>query len=354
MPRQGSRVQHPLTSHASPPRPRRSTASSHATVTRGTTESPNDARQSLRLTVKMPSSKLREAISARDISTNSEDVGEKRSTRNKPRKSYVMESESDEEDEVAGDEDEDEAEVSDMDEDDRPGLSFNRADVDDSDDDQDIEDEGEEDAEGDIDMDDDADDGLPLGAPPPGLPTIPSLKIKGPAAPQQQPKVTVTPAQDTKLKSVEAKETEMEDDDEELSELGSDDEEDEDAEGEDEVDEMEEGDESHSPEAGSRASTPDVSKMTKRQRSRFDQVMGGDFLQLPMGKYPNFSLNSPFPKSVMFAFNFLKALLFLLLLVFRSPSSAILKSHLNFHTPHHPPPYTPQPSLKLQKTRKQS
>ena len=200
----------------------------------------------------------------------------------------MIESSSDDDDESVGDDDEDEAEVSDMDEDDRPEPPSNQADidVDDSDGDQEVEDEGEEDAEGDMDMYDDADDGLPLGAPPPALPVTPSLKIKGPAAPQQQPRVTVTPAQDAKLKSVEAKEMEMEDDDEELSELGSDDDEDEDAEGEDDVDEMEEGDESRSPEAGSRASTPDVSKMTKRQRSRFDQFMGGDFLQLPMGKYP--------------------------------------------------------------------
>ena len=79
---------------------------------------------------------------------------------------------------------------------------------------------------------------------------------------------------------------EVDDDDEELSDLSEDDEEgeagEEDAEGED-VDEMDQDTDSRSP--GSRASTPDVSKMTKRQRSRLDQVMGSDFLQLPMGMY---------------------------------------------------------------------
>ena len=139
-------------------------------------------------------------------------------------------------------------------------------------------------------MDDDADDGLPLGIPA-SLPTHPtSLKIRGPAAPKPQPKVTVTPAQDTKFKSVEEQEMEMEDEDEELSDLGSDDEEGEendleDAEGEEDIDDLEEGDDSRSPDLDtSRASTPDITKMTKRQRSRYDQVMGGSFLQLPMGE----------------------------------------------------------------------
>ena len=110
------------------------------------------------------------------------------------------------------------------------------------------------------------------------------------------------------------------DDDEELSELGSDDEEEEedeeeadeddnivegeeDAEGEeieddDEDDEMvDEGDKSRSPDGLSRGTTPDINKMTKRQRSRLNEVYtasrggGGDdsgviggsaFLELPM------------------------------------------------------------------------
>lgn len=109
------------------------------------------------------------------------------------------------------------------------------------------------------------------------------------------------------LKSVEAKEMEMDegegdddDDDEELSELESD------AEGEpddqdegalrddtlgangdeeelDEEDEEDEEEEVESDEAtpvtGSRLSTPDYSKLTKRQRG----TLGNDFLQLPMG-----------------------------------------------------------------------
>jgi len=100
------------------------------------------------------------------------------------------------------------------------------------------------------------------------------------------------------VRSVEAKEMEVEDDDdEELSELESEDDDaggttangEQAAEGEEEDvqedDEDDEGDESENatPATGSRASLPDAGKMTKRQRSRLDQVMGEDFLQLHMG-----------------------------------------------------------------------
>jgi hypothetical protein len=75
---------------------------------------------------------------------------------------------------------------------------------------------------------------------------------------------------------------ELESEEEEEEEVGGDGEEDaereeEEAQEEDEEDEGEESD-NETPATGSRASTPDVSKMTKRQRSRLDQVMGGDFL----------------------------------------------------------------------------
>ena len=150
------------------------------------------------------------------------------------------------------------------------------------------DDEGDEDvdAEGDVEMED--------------APAPPPLIFKTTAG--SKPSVTVTPADGGKLKSVEGKEAEMEDDDdEELSELESEEAEEEeeeaggggehDAEGEEEDNqeegEEEEGEESENgtPATGSRASTPDMSKMTKRQRSRLDQVMGGAFLQLPMGEY---------------------------------------------------------------------
>ena len=284
MPRQSSRLKTALTNNVSSSTskpPRRATASSYATIS-AVSHDPSD-RKSLRLTVRMPSSRLREATSARDT-PEAEPVSSLRSTRNKPRKSYIMQSESDDEEETEQDaeeeEDEEEDEVEEEDEE-----EDEEAEIADSDDEmeEDMEDENADvNASGDIDMDEDADDGLPLGTLPP--PTK-SLKIKGPAAPQ--PKVTVTPAKETKLESVEEREMEMEDDDEELSELGSDEEPDEndeeDGEGEEDDDEDAE-DDNRSIDATSRASTPDVTKMTKRQRSRLDQVMGSDFLQLPMGK----------------------------------------------------------------------
>lgn len=283
-------------------RPRRAASGASVTVDRDLEDdedSPEEAKKALKLNFKMPSSKLREATSASSIGdreglqdslTRREAVSGPRSTRNN-KKSYVLESESDEIDEeepseadVGDDEDEDlaespEKEFASEDENEDPNEDG------DADPDADEDAEEEVDADGDIDMDEDADDGLPLG------PAPPKLKVNGPAA---KPTVTVTPAQDTKLKSVEAKEMEMTEDDEELSELQSDDDDEldagaEDAEGDDDaegdVDDMGEGDGSRSPDAGSRGSTPDVSKMTKRQRSRLDQVMGSDFLQLPMGVY---------------------------------------------------------------------
>ncbi|KAL9126702.1 MAG: hypothetical protein Q9217_004282 [Psora testacea] len=296
MPRQSSRTKQTLTSNASiSSRPRRAASGvAHATITRDEPESSDESKPALRLTVKMPSSRLREATSAQ---AEPEDTAPPaRSTRNKQRKSYALESDSEEVDDIDDEEEEEEdeaemSEISDLEGERQqgqagtttPGGGF--AEDDDQDEESDQGDDGNADDGGDLDMeDDDADDGLPLGASAPAH--APILKLKGPAL-SQQPQVTVTPAQDNKVKSVEAKEMEMEDDDEELSELASvdDEEEDveEDAEGEEDVEEMDEGDESRSPDAvDSRASTPDVSKMTKRQRSRLDQVMGGHFLQLPM------------------------------------------------------------------------
>ena len=297
------RSRNALTSHPSPQappvssRPRRGASGSAFKVTRDDSNSPDESRKALRLTVKMPSSKLREAMSSSTSSrspnpgdqlTGAEVVSGPRSSRAK--KSYVVESGSDDEDE---DEDEDEeVEASDDEQVEQEDEAHDEEGEGEEDDEEDAEGEAEEasadedaDADGDVDMDEDADDGQPLPAPP----TI--LKVKGPAAgtPAKQaakPTLTVTPAQDAKVKSVEAKEMEMEDDDEELSELSENDEDaegEEDAEGDDDVD-MEQDDEGRS-DAGSRGSTPDVSKMTKRQQGRLNQVVGSDFLQLPMGKH---------------------------------------------------------------------
>ena len=269
-----------LTAQSSPSspkmgRPRRAALGNQnqaVTVARSESRSPEDAKKSIHLTVKMPSSKLREATSGKqkNISVNSRDsfvggeiVSGPRGSRAK--RSIVVESES-EDDEEEDEEAPDDQELEDEEEEDDEA----------EDEEEEEEAEGDSaDADADADEDVEMDDGAPL--PPP------IIKMTGPA---QKPSVVVTPAKDDKAKSVESKGIEMEDDDEELSELDSEAEAEdgeEDAEGE--VDEMNQDEEGRSLGTGSRASTPDISKMTKRQRSRLDQVMAqGDFLQLPMGK----------------------------------------------------------------------
>ncbi|KAI4287909.1 MAG: hypothetical protein L6R35_002832 [Caloplaca aegaea] len=234
--------------------------------------SPDEAKRSIHLTVKMPSSRLREAtgtgakqmsVAEREGLQGAEILTGPRGSRAK--RTVVMES-SDEEDEEEDEDQDIEGEEGDgegEEEEEEDGEGEEDLEEDAEADDQDAD----ADADGDVDMDD------PDVAPPP-----PVLKITGPSS---KPAVSVTPAIAGKVKSVEAKEMELaDDDDEELSDLGS--EGDEDAEGDD--DDLVQDDEGRGMdmEAGSRSSTPDLSKMTKRQRSRLDQVMGSDFLQLPM------------------------------------------------------------------------
>lgn len=248
-----------------------------------TSQSPDEAKRSIHLTVKMPSSKLRQATAGprRGAARAAPDVGGvvtgPRSSRAK--RHIVVESESSEEEEAEEEEEEeedardeegeeeDEDEVDDVDE----GEEEEDEDEEEEEqDEQDEQDEAEDDADADADGDIDMEDATPQ--PPP-----PILKITGPAS---KPAVSVTPAQVGEVKSVEAREMEMaeEEDDEELSDLGSEGDED----GEGDEDDLDQDDDNRSIGDGSRDSTPDISKMTKRQRSRLDQVMGGDFLQLPM------------------------------------------------------------------------
>ena len=289
----------PVKAVASMSRPRRGASSlpnQSVTVARATSRSPDDSKKSIRLTVKMPSSKLREATSgsrknaalnARNSFGAGEILSGPRGSRAK--RTIVVESESeeeeDEEDDDEEEEDKDSAPSEDEQQDEEDEEQEEEGDEEDEEEDEDAEAEddsadAEADADGDVLMEDEA--------PPPLV-----VKMTGPAA---KPSLIITPAHEGKVKSVEAKEMELaDDDDEELSELDSEGEEEEaeDAEAEEaaEMDEMDQDDESRSVGTGSRASTPDVSKMTKRQRSRLDQVMGGDFLQLPMGKLRNFSLD---------------------------------------------------------------
>ena len=263
-------------------RPRRTVSEKLATATveRGPPTEKSNSPESMRLTVKTSSNKLREAtrvasspntivaVNSRDPFAGGEIVEGKRA-RN-VRKSYVLESESDEDEEMEDVENED-------------------AGADSIDEDEDDLDDGDEDADGDVDMD------IP---PPP--PVIKISKARSGAT-------TIVAKAPTKVdhKTVEQKEAEVGSDDEELSDLESDIEEvdeeegmqmndDEDAEGEDEEIEVEleedvEDDEEldsddETPGMGSRASTPDLNKLTKRQRARLEE--GGDdgLMALPDGK----------------------------------------------------------------------
>lgn len=234
-------------------RPRRAAAApTSATIER---TSPEETRQSIHLTVKAAPSKLREATSgtsqprrgagnSRNSFVGGEIVVGQRSSRNKK---TIIEDTSEEE------LDEDELDDDDVEEDD---------------DDEDMADDADADADEDVDMED-------LPAPPP-----PAAKGRGKQ--QQKPSIKVSQA-DREVPSVEAKEMAMEDDqseDDELSELDSADEQDDedieedDAEGEDdELDDEMDSDE-ETPMSGSRAGTPDLSKLTRRQRAAFETYEG--------------------------------------------------------------------------------
>jgi len=272
-------------------RPRRTASEnvSSATLSRGPSAS-SRSPQSMRLTVKTSSTKLREATrsssSGNSVTVNTRDpvlggeIIEGKRARN-VRKSYVLESDSEEEDE--------DEEMEDVADEDAEGESVEEEDEEDVD----AEDDGlgDEDADGDIDMD---------VAPPP-----PTIKISRAQAGKQTITARASGRGDTM--TVEQKETQEASDDEELSELDSDvgeegEEEEamqtgaeEDAEGEeeeieveeevedDEEDELDSDDET--PAGGSRASTPDLNKLTKRQRARLEEGGSGHLLALPDGKF---------------------------------------------------------------------
>lgn len=256
-------------------RPRRTNSDSHPASTAKLSRGPPTASPSIRLTVKTSSSKLRAATSttqtnrSHNSNPTSSPSASAKPARNVVRKSYALPSESEDEDE---DSEMPDAELGDEEEEDEE---------------MDAEGEEDEDADGDVDM-----DATPI--PPP------VIKIqKAPGKAKQV--ITVKSAIKGKLPTVEQKEAAAgsDDDDEELSdldsELGVEEEEgmqtgnEEDAEGEDEEIEVDEGDEDDSlgsdgetPAGGSRASTPDLNKLTKRQRARFEDDDGA-LLALPDG-----------------------------------------------------------------------
>jgi Ino eighty subunit 2 len=226
----------------------------------------------MRLTVKASSTKLREATRSSSSGGREQFVGGEILEGKRPRhvkKSYVVESDSE-------DEDEDE-EMDDV--------------VDDDDEEEDEEDEEDEDEDADADADGDMD--IDVEPPPP---TIKVSKARG----GRQSLVSAKSAPKAKPVAVKLPEVQLVSDDDELSELESEvaeeeamqtgneeeveeeeeEEEDVDAEGEDD-EEDESGDDTGM--EGSRASTPDLNKLTKRQRARLEEGGSGHLLALPDG-----------------------------------------------------------------------
>lgn len=245
---------------------------STATVSRGPVLPQSRSPESMRLTVKTSSSKLREAtrsspVTGPSVIVNSRDqfVGGEilEGKRNRQvRKSYVLETESEEDEEMEGAEE---------------------------DDDPDAEGEDEDlDADGDVDM---------------AVQSIQST-VQASKTTAGKPKITMNQAPKNSTAPIEQRALGFsDDDDDELSELDSEmgeeieEEEviqsgnDEDAEGEDEDMEVaaEEDEELDSDDATpaneSRASTPDLNKLTRRQRARFDDGASGFLMALPDGKW---------------------------------------------------------------------
>ena len=298
MPRLRNRTQ--LTEASKPPEramsSRRAAAAQHqeretspqrrtsVTIARDSSGSPGDRRPSIRLTLKMPSSKLREATSGnrgKPASLNSQDslgaremVTGPRSSRAK--RSVIIDSGSDDDDDDVENIDED-AEGEDEDElgEEDEEMEEEEGEEDEEEDAEGEEVDEEEDAEGESDVDM-ADASLP---PPP---------IIRQSAPPSNPKLMVTPAPTKgQVKSVEAKELLMAHggaSDEDLSDLPEDDAEGEEI-GEDEAMADLGGDaEGDSDDDLSRDSTPDLTKLTKRQRGRAGDAAEEHFMSLNMGR----------------------------------------------------------------------
>ncbi|KAH7075916.1 PAPA-1-like conserved region-domain-containing protein [Paraphoma chrysanthemicola] len=275
MPRLRARAA-PLTASSAPTasstRPRRGTANQSpasaaaaaaaAVIQRS---SPEETRQSIHLTVKSSPGKLRQATSGAvpkpGVSRQNIVAGKRAS-----RSSRIVREVDSEDDDDEDDEEAEEVDAMDVDDDE------------DEEDDVDAEGDEDEDMDAEGDEDDDAEDSTP--APRIVVSTKQSIPVK--------PIINISKPQD----SVEAKEMAMDDDDDDddLSDPDSDLDE-EDAEGEDEDAEGDEDDdmadqngdldeEMDSDEDLSRGQTPDVSKMTKRQRALVEEGSDGGLMAL--------------------------------------------------------------------------
>jgi Ino eighty subunit 2 len=259
MPPRQLRARKDLTSPSNVPaassRPRRAAATNHP----GTTierSSPDEGRHSsIRLTVKSDPKKLRDATngsSAKDsIAVNSRNTfvgGEivvgPRQTRKKP--IVESDSDSDEEDEIEEDEAEEEEEDEDGEGEDEDGEG--------EEEDEEEEDEEEEDEE-DLDAEGEEDTEM-IDVP---LPTLPPPRANVPTISVDQKEMALDDDDDDELSS-------LDEDAEGEMDLGE-----EDAEGEDD-DELDSDGEIV---VNSRAGTPDLNKLTRRQRAAFEEFEGG-------------------------------------------------------------------------------
>ncbi|KAI1480578.1 PAPA-1-like conserved region-domain-containing protein [Daldinia eschscholtzii] len=264
--------------------------SAAASDLRGPPSEPSDSNQHIHFTVKLPASKLRQATSSRAGQSSRQQpstpgTGDGKRNRSQ-KKSYVVDTSDDEdedeaEDEVQVEEDDDdddaEGEDDDMADEDAEGeiVVDDTMDIDAEGDDDDL---GEEDAEGE-------DDDMDVDQIPPPAPVIKVSKPQAKSTPTGKSKASTK--SNAKAAASQARDS---DDDEELSELESEADEiqdtvkvgggdEEDAEGEDEEIEatnIAEDDEDDDADSDGGAETPDLTRMTKRQRARFEE--NGDSL----------------------------------------------------------------------------
>ncbi|KAK4060251.1 uncharacterized protein Triagg1_10836 [Trichoderma aggressivum f. europaeum] len=283
---------------------RRTGRAGGASASRDTASSPEETH--LSVTVKLPNSRSRQATRGGNRRVDPFEGGEivhgKRNRGGK--KSYVIDSSPDDEEE---EEEEEEVVVEDDDDDDEEEDDDDEEDAG-ADEDDDMEELGDEDAEGEDEMEvdaegeEDADGDIDMAPKPVGRPSAKNSRIT-----KSRPTVKVTSSRMNRDED-EDEDEEEDDDDDELSDPADSDigddtivygdqaMEDEDAEGEeievagDEEDVEEEdeivmqqeanGDSELDSEAGSRAETPDLAKMTKRQRARFEDIPQ-EFMKLP-------------------------------------------------------------------------
>lgn len=264
-------------------RPRRTASVNiNQAITVARVPSPESSKRSIRLTVKMPSSKLREATSGptKPVTSNTRRGFEPAAIVTGPRgsrakRAVVIES--------GSDEDEDEGELDQVDSEEDEEIDEGEDDGEADDDENEDGDEGDEDqedvdAEGEIEADVDDDTEMIDVVPPT------NIRIKGPTP---NPSLVVTPAENGPIENDLQSGSE---DDEELSELESAEPDggdigDDTAEVDDIEEDMEQNEEVDSDEdiTGSRRSTPDISQLTKRQRNKLYMGKDEDLMFIPMG-----------------------------------------------------------------------